>query len=54
MHAYIIMRDFAKLEKVLSVLDSELLKEHIDDKDTKGNTALLLACKLAEFDGAFL
>lgn len=48
------MRDYIKLEKVLSVLDPALLKEHIDDLDTNGNTALHLACRLAEFDSAFL
>ena len=50
MHAYIIMRDISKLEKVLEVVDPELLRQHIDDKDKNGNTPLLLACKLAEFD----
>ena len=52
-HGYIIMRELEKLSQVLGLCDPELVKAHIDEKDNNGNTPLLLAAKLCQFDVYF-
>ena len=53
-HGFIILRKFDELKEILSVCDPQLIKDHIDEKDNKGNTPIILACKLCEFDIFFI